>query len=153
MDCGTFFILRVDLGLFVPPAAVPQRTDGTGSIGTHGMADTLYGQRRSRLQMPFPHGSHEDGTCAPCVFFPHGCCTKGDECRYCHDIHGKVQILSRTRKTTRDFLKNQLAASFADKDRHEIWNQSASRHVYARRLIRNILDARTEGALVVSLEL
>ena len=80
-----------------------------------------------------------------------GCCTKGDACRYCHDVHRELKMPPRTRKSTRDFLKKKLCGSLTDENRHEKWNQSASRYVYARRLISNILDQ--SGALVISLEL
>eukprot|EP00435_Cladocopium_sp_Y103_P008117 s647_g2.t1 len=101
-----------------------------------------------------PQGRHEDGTCAPCVFFPHGCCVKGDECSYCHETHRKPTIPPyRLRKATRDFLKRHVAATLTDIDHHEKWNQSAYRHAFARQLIWHILDAERKRSLVLSLEL
>eukprot|EP00435_Cladocopium_sp_Y103_P074273 s36_g47.t1 len=94
---------------------------------------------------------HEDGKCAPCVFFPHGLCTKGDECRYCHEPHKRVTMLNRTRKLTRDMVKKHVGASIADVDRHEKWNQSACRHAYARRLIWDILSTNSHVAVLLEL--
>eukprot|EP00435_Cladocopium_sp_Y103_P050694 s2236_g15.t1 len=84
-----------------------------------------------------------------------GCCTKGDECRYCHESHPKRtgKLRPRTRKLTREMLKEHVAASIADLDRHEKWNEAARRHFYARQLIWNILDTNSQAPMVFSLEL
>lgn len=142
--------------LWKRPTVTVAKTELVSGRGESGVGEAVYrqnGNSRQQIQRPFPYGKHEDGTCAPCVFFPYGCCTKGDACRYCHDVHKKVTMPARTRKSTRDLLKNQLCGSLADENRHEKWNQSACRHVYARRLISNILDPQQNGALVLSLEL
>ena len=88
-------------------------------------------------------GSHEDGTCNPCVFWSSGRGCFEDECNFCHLEHADFADTGRPRRAKREGLKVRITEIFLIPDaeeRHRLLQVEASKHPFARNYIIAFLE-------------
>eukprot|EP00435_Cladocopium_sp_Y103_P035700 s319_g9.t1 len=87
---------------------------------------------------------HAAGSCVPCVFHASAQgCLKGQACRYCHLDHPLQPQSKRTRKITRDNVRDRVLELFRPpfnvEERHDALQQEAAKCYHSRLLIARFL--------------
>lgn len=106
-------------------------------------------------------GSHEGGTCHPCIFFisSRGC--SSESCGFCHLPHARVAESERPRRAKRDAIKERIFEVCLlvedEGEKRQLLQNEALSHPFAWNYIKGLLDKppfdvrRVDGNLIVSI--
>ena len=89
-------------------------------------------------------GSHETGSCQPCVFHTSRLGCRNANCRYCHLSHPEAKRKPGLRTIPRERIQKRIRGHFNHcrelQDLHEVLQAEAVRNPYAKIFIKECLD-------------